>query len=330
MNKEAKILDTAIQHLWEHTGIKAHWKARNEPIDALLYLENKNIEFLVTVKSELRGYHLPQIEEQAKAHKRFMVVAENIFPTLKKYLRDRGIAYLDAAGNLFYDTDNQYVWVEGNKAAKKEGDERSRAFTKAGLRVVFQFLWDEENLNKPYREIAAAAGVALGNIKYVVDGLRELEFIIPLEKKRWKLVRKRELLDRWMDGYGTVLKPALHIGNFRFLKEEDYRNWKRLQLNEEKTVWGGEPAADMLTNYLAPAVWTLYTREAKSELIKTWKLVPSPEGKVQVYEKFWENSPIKKVAPEVLVYADLMLTNDPRCIEAAQIIYNKNLAHAFV
>lgn len=330
MNKEDKILDTATKNLTDYTGLKAHWKVGKERVDAMFYLEDKNIKFYVEVKRELRGHHLEALQQYAKKYQPFMVVAENIFPTLKKQLRDGGIAYLDAAGNIFYNTGNQYVWIEGNKIQKGQEEKKNRAFTKAGLRVVFQFLLDEEVLNQPYREIAAMAGVALGNIKHVFDGLKELGFILRVDKNRMKLLKKRDLLDRWIDGYGTVLKPTLHIGNFRFVKEEDSKAWKKLNLDREKTVWASEAAADLITNYLVPLKLDLYTKEAKTELMKRWKLIPDPAGKVQLYERFWNNDTNQKYAPEVLVYADLILTNDPRCMETAKMIYDKYLANEFI
>jgi hypothetical protein len=64
--------------------------------------------------------------------------------------------------------------------------------------------------------------------------------------------------------------------------------------------------------------------------MKKWRLIPDPAGKVQLHEKFWNNKTDRKYAPKILVYADLLLTNDPRCIETAQMIYDKYLANEFV
>lgn len=330
MNKEDKILETAVRNLTIFTGLKAHWKAGKQPIDAELLLEGKNLTFYTAVKKELRGHYLETLQQYAKHHKPFMVVAQTIFPTLKKQLRDLGIAYLDAAGNIFYNTNNQYVWIEGNKIEQEKEEKKNRAFTKAGLKVVFQFLLNKETINQPYRQIAAMAGVAIGNIKYVLDGLAEGGFILHLDKNKTKLLNKRELLNRWIDGYGTKLKPALHRGNFRFLKEEDGKHWKKLKLDVANTVWGGEAAADLITNYLVPLKWTLYTGATQAELMKSLKLLPDPKGIVQVYEKFWNNELDTHVAPELLVYADLMLTGDPRCIETAKRIFDKTLADEFL
>lgn len=49
----------------------------------------------------------------------------------------------------------------------------SKAFTKTGLQVVFQLLLDETLVHRPYREIAAKTGVALGNVSNIIKGLRQ-------------------------------------------------------------------------------------------------------------------------------------------------------------
>lgn len=88
---------------------------------------------------------------------------------------------------------------------------------------------------------------------------------------------------------------------------------------------------DMLTNYLNPQTLTLYTNEKKAAFIPKWKLIPDNTGNVQVYEKFWyyENQYPFKYAPPLLVYADLMMTGAPRCIETADMIYKQYLRNEF-
>ncbi|REA63538.1 hypothetical protein DSL64_03590 [Dyadobacter luteus] len=36
-----------------------------------------------------------------------------------------------------------------------------------------------------------------------------------------------------------------------------------------------------------------------------------------------------RATPELITYADLMITGDARCIETANIIYDKKLTHIF-
>ncbi|MFX8351089.1 type IV toxin-antitoxin system AbiEi family antitoxin, partial [Acinetobacter baumannii] len=77
-----------------------------------------------------------------------------------------------------------------------------------------------------------------------------------MNKQEYKLNNKKELLQRWMVAYEEKLKPALRVGPFRFLKEEDFIHWKKIPLQNMKTWWGAEPAADLFTNYLKPGELT--------------------------------------------------------------------------
>ena len=73
------------------------------------------------------------------------------------------------------------------------------------------------------------------------------------------------------------------------MKENDLLAWKDLKLDTTKTVWGGESAGDLLTNYLHPAEFTIYSNESRNELIKNYKLIPDEKGNVKVYQKFWKD-----------------------------------------
>ncbi len=87
----------------------------------------------------------------------------------------------------------------------------------------------------------------------------------------------------------------------------------------------GEPAGDLLTNYLRPEKLTIYTSETKKDLMMHYGLVPDQNGNIQVYEKFWEQDDQRDIAPDLLVYADLVNTRDKRCIETATMIYNEHI-----
>lgn len=60
--------------------------------------------------------------------------------------------------------------------------------------------------------------------------------------------------------------------------------------------------------------------------MKATRLFPDPEGEIEVYETFWEIEPeVEKCVPPLLVYADLIINEDKRSIETANIIYEKYL-----
>jgi hypothetical protein len=323
------LINRAIDRLEKTTGILGKWTQPHLNTDGELdlYWNGYDLHTFVEVKKELRGYQLANILEQAQQYRPLMIIAERIFPTLKETLRENKIGYLDTAGNIYLPTENHVIWIEGNKPVKEEKPVTNRAFTKTGLKTVFYLLLHKEAINMPYRILAQATGVALGNINNIIGGLKEAGFILPLDEKNVQLQNKRALLERWMVGYHETLRPTLHVGNFRFWKDEMFLNRHSLLEQAEETVWGGEPAAEILTNYLTPAVLTIYTDKPLAPLIPKWTMIPDMKGNIQVYQKFWKDDEwdTKKLAPPLLIYADLMMTNDPRCIETAKIIYDKYL-----
>jgi hypothetical protein len=329
---EKQIITKALDRLTAHKGLKVKWKPRATGIHGELdfHFPNVNLHVFAEVKRELRQYQLPKIFEMAEKHHPFMVVAENIFPTIKELLRDKEIGYLDTAGNIFINTDGIYIFIDGNKPIEEKKPVTNRAFTKTGLKTVFYLLLVEDAINMPYRKLAEATNVALGNIKNVMEGLNEAGFILRVNDKTLKLQNKKALLERWITGYGETLKPALKIETYRFWDDKKFVNWQTLPLETGKAVWGGEPAAERLTNYLVPTHLTIYTDD-KFTLRKQWTLIPDDNGNVHFYQKFWkdERADTEKYAPPLLVYADLLLTNDPRCLETAGMIYDKYLKNEF-
>lgn len=326
---EHEIIDIALENLQKNAGITGRWE-ENGPrgLDGLLdiVVENQNIRLNIEIKSELRNHQLPAIMEQAAQYGNLMVVANNIFPKIKEELRKNKIAYLETNGNIWLQKNGILLWVDTQKPVNEIKNKGNRAFTKTGLKVVLHFLLQEQDINLPYRDIAAITGVGLGNVNYIMTGLKEMGFLVKMDKKQYKLINKKELLEKWMTAYAERLQPALKIGTFRFLKDEDFLNWKSLRLQNNKTWWGGEPAGDLLTNYLRPAILTLYTTETRNDLIKNYRLIPDEKGNVKVYKKCWYYDEVNEIiAPPLLVYADLMNVGDRRCMETAQKVYDELL-----
>lgn len=332
MNEDI-IVNSALGRLLDQTGIKGTWTLLDKEVDGELdlFLDRKKERFFVEVKKELRNFQMPAILEEAERHKPFMVIAERIFPTLKEILREKNIGYLDGAGNIYVKTPHHFVWLDGNKAPEPDKPVTNRAFTKTGLRMLFYLLLHPDRINEPYRHFHMATAIALGNIKNIMDGLKEAGFIININERKIALQNKKQLLERWITGYHETLKPALQIGNFRFANRDKWNEWPNLPIDAGRTVWGGEPGADLLTNYLKPQILTIYTEEKKNELIPKLKLIPDANGDVKVYERFWYNEQPNtlRYAPPLLIYVDLMITGEPRCLETAEIIYKEYLANEF-
>jgi hypothetical protein len=106
-------------------------------------------------------------------------------------------------------------------------------------------------------------------------------------------------------------------GRYRFQNIEKERAWDQIELNEA-SFWGGEPGSDLLTNYLQPAVFQLYSTETKMDLMKNYRFIPDPKGNIYVHVPFGENLVTVKRTNPLLVYADMVNSASYRNLEVAQ------------
>ncbi|MBQ6742462.1 MAG: hypothetical protein IJR04_07785 [Bacteroidales bacterium] len=185
---------------------------------------------------------------------------------------------------------------------------------KAEFQIVFRLLLDKSKANSNYRRLATEAGTSIGSVHNTMQNLTEKGYIVEDGKKR--LLRKRSsLLDRWARAYADGLKERYLIARFTFLTPQVKEQWRDIRL-PETVSWGGEPAAALLDDYLQPERWDIYTADNANALIATGRMIPKADGEIYVYRKFWDEAG----TPPVVVYADLLATDNDRCREAAERI----------
>jgi hypothetical protein len=330
---EEEIIYKVLQLLEDKTGLKGRWyaDADDKNIDGRVELKQgtTKVTMPATFKKEIKAVQLVQFYQLKETYPDLVIIAEVIYSAIREQLRKIQVNYIDAGGNCYVKNKDWVILVEGFKTEVPRLQRKDRAFTKAGLVLLFHFLNDENYLNVTYRQMAEDYNIALGNINYIINSLKEQDYLIQLDKKKFKLTHKQALLEEWITAYEQKLKPTLAIGNFRFLNGFD-KDWKKLPLKNHETQWGGEPAANLLTNYLKPAKLTMYTLENRNDLIKKYRLVPDEKGNLAIYKKFWKfHHMTDETVPPILVYADLINTNDPRNLETARKIYDGLLKDQF-
>lgn len=323
MNKED--LYTAIEALENAAPVKAQWTEGKEPAnnrDGTLLLEttNKKYTFTVELKKELRTINIPKLAAIKENTNNLLVVARVIYPNIGKQLQEMNINYMDAIGNIFLKQGELLLLITGEKAQVLVVKNTGRAFNKAGLRFIYHLLTREDFLQKTYREMAVECETALGNINYIIKDLQEQDYLVKKNKKDWLLNNRDTLIDQWAENFTKKLQPEYLMGIFRFQDSDGIKTWNKLKMDATKTNWGGEPAADILTNYLQPATLTIYTEENRINLIKKYRL-----GNVKLYTKFWKATEKNKTVHPLVIYANLLGINDPRTIEVANMIYNEYL-----
>jgi hypothetical protein len=329
--QENEIVHIALENLQTHTGIRGELVGReirnthnNYEIDGEIefIINNQSIRFFIEIKQELRNHQLTDFLWRASYYTPIMLVANRIFPKIKEELRQHKIAYLESSGNIYIEMPQIIIRVDGLKSVIANDQKPNRAFTKTGLKMLFNILIKHEIINWPYREIASFTGISLGNVPNVMNGLKELFFLKKMDENHFILDQKDVLLQKWVSAYEERVKPSLFIGKFR-MRNNDYR---AINLNRGLAYWSGEPAADILTSYIQPEEFILYTAENRSEIINNYELLPSENGNVLVYKKFWNNElDSDNTVPPLLIYADLINKNDRRCTQAAERIKNEYL-----
>lgn len=356
--KEAGILEEAIKAFEAEIGFELEVCAEGKDgpvIDAVLWLkEYPEKPFEVEIKKWAQHKNYGALVYQLKKLNNGLLVADYINPKMAARLKEDGVQFIDCAGNAFINNQKHFVWVRGNKATEEQVDQlaepkkqtffrhgtnraEARLTGATGLKVVYQMLVTPNLVNAPYREIAERAGVALGNIGWVINALKERDIVPRGAKKTNKRIAKPEELIRiFVENYPIKLKPKLELGRFEAGRLADM--YLDIDITEYGGVWGGELAAAKQTMYLKPEVWTIYLTD-KDQLYtlvgqNRLKKIDKKHRKgpvVEIYQAFWPEIKFLDRPDEyfpmytdpVLTYADLIATGDPRNIETADILMPK-------
>lgn len=328
MNKSEQILHNALENLQQSTGVKYKLQVR-KPGDKMsgdgiveLSIGKDKKKFMVMVEGVFRTVHMAKVLGQW-GDQPVLFIAPSISEEAKEELKRKAASYLEESGNCHIRINGSIIHVQGKKKIPSKVSP-SRAFKKTGLKVIFQYLINPGFINASYREIADHAEVSLGNITYINNSLKKDGFIIELSEDKNQLINVEELFERWVDGYIRVLRPSLLRFRADFFDEvlkEENRGWKSIPLDKELSCWGGEPAANIITDYIMPQSWTLYSSEKRMDLVSKYYIFPAENGRIEVYDKFWSHKTFpSRLAHPITVYADLLATNNARCIEVANMI----------
>lgn len=312
--------------------IKVVYQNYNRPKGESLYLLNSEPVFIET-KNEIRPQNIHVFEKHSNKEYPLLIASKYITPKSKKILKGKGINYIDSFGNAFINLTNLKVYTEqGN--AKPYLSDTSIILTQSGGQILFQLLKNPENINETYRYLAHISNVSLGSVSNFMKGLIEEGFAVKWNNdQKYQLIKKEELLERWINVLNEKILPAHKIGNYTF-SQSNKSNWKN-QLLHPNLLWAGEPGAALLTNHLNPEVYSLFTILSKQKILVNLKLLPSDKGEISIYKPFWMESSTmeraanymsgKNIVHPLLIYAQLMYSGNDRNLETANILYNEHV-----
>lgn len=114
-----------------------------------------------------------------------------------------------------------------------------------------------------------------------------------------------------------------HLGYFSPLDERFFTNWPK-KIKEIDSYWSGEAAASVLTQYLSPEVFSIYTYNDKVTPVfkKKLRLKKDPKGRVKIKRCFWPEEINNKdgTAPDFVTLCELLNSGIDRNRDAAEII----------
>ena len=335
---ELQVLDAALAALRRTTGIAGEHRPARGGTDAIVKLKTPAgaIIFAAQIKNVDRIAALGAVKHRpAQNTQPPLLVAPYVTAELADQCREKlDLCFIDTAGNAYLRAKGLYVFTKGAKPqlAAPETARLREGATAAVLRVTFALLCKPSLLNVPYRNIAKEAGVALGAVTGAIHHLARRGFLLKGKATR-QLVELPRLYDEWAAQYPFRLRPKLHPQRFR-APDPDW--WRHATLTRGRAWWGGDIAADRLTQHLRPARFTVYVepearRELVAHLVRTHQLRAAPAGDVEILDAFWNfalDDEYQGAVPPLLAYADLLAELEPRAFEAATLIRRKYLTDA--
>lgn len=336
------VLDQAIRAVNGQAGMRLYIIDREEAykdegrklrIDALIGIKGyEPLQFAAEVKKWAQHANFGAIVHQLKKlPMKGLLVADYINPEMADRLKEEDVQFIDTAGNAYINAEPLFIYIKGNRIKLKDTkrtEEKRRAFTRTGLKVIYALLCDPRLVREAYRNIAEKADVALGTVGWIIRDLKEMKYLIDHgDKETRKLNNYFELLDKWAEMYPAVLRPRQFIGEFN---KDVTADTKQVNLEKYDAYWGGEAAGTYYTNYLKAEVDTIYVPDnKKNALIHDLKLFRGGDnkyGKVKLYQPFWKKPEnYTHYVHPVLAYADLIATGDVRNIETARLIMDEHI-----
>lgn len=330
MKTKDVLLEEVKDKLLENAKIDITYSDSKRESNSIVQIKEER--FIVDVKPEITQGNKSIVFQQLKDASReenlpVLLITKYIPSAIAKSFVEEGINYIDAAGNCNIRHNSLFLIIEGKKIERLPKTNQPRAFQEAGIKLIYCLLVNPGNINKSFRELSELSQISLGSVSAIVQELIDSKFLLKTKNKK-VLKNKTELLKRWVIAYNDVLRPKLFIKRMSFINKSEYSNWSSLNLSSvsEKTLWGGECAAGIMTKNFTPANFTIYTDATWHSVGKSLKLVPDDIGKIEILRLFYDTESGNTVSP-LLIYADLMGSGDSRNIETAEIILNNELQY---
>jgi len=256
---------------------------------------------------------------------RFLLVFPYVNPSLADYMDSHGLNFIDLAGNCRLSPGKGFhVYIKGRRLPG--GSPYIPKARIAGYQVIFAILAEPSLLNQPVRIVAEQAGIGKSAVAARITMLARDGFI-GRTTKGWRIIRYDDLLERWLMGYSDIIRPRIFNGSYKArINEPDKREAIAeacLKSSPDNWAWGELSAAWRMVKYYRGETTTLHLSSIPPLLILRLEALPSGEGNVVFMRPLGPLSmqgTADHLVHPLLVYSQLITSNDPRARETAKEI----------
>jgi hypothetical protein len=255
----------------------------------------------------------------------WILFAPYIGAPLGEQLEAKRINFADRQGNCFLQVGNQYIArIQGRPPPKSSP--RAKGLRGPGFQVLFALLAEPELLSESMRVVAKAAGVSVQPVADLLARLRDEGHLIRRGRAHaWVDGHRAQLLDRWLTGYSSNVRPKLYVGRFRLPAHGPQEVEQLVSANLDGVRFGGTAAAFRLDRYYHGPDTVIHLDPSETAR-KKLKASRSDTGDLVWLRPMGEVSN-RGEAPDtvhpLLVYSELIVDRDPRAHEAATRLRQK-------
>ncbi len=258
-----------------------------------------------------------------------ILFADFINPVMVDKLRESSVSFVDCVGNASIKNKRFDLYVKGKKSSQLRSKRvRGRAFNSAGLKLIFAIFNQPQFLQASYRDISNKVNIALGSVGPVIDDLYASGYILDEGERR--LINKKRLYERWVDGYLEKLRPKQILACYT---SDDENWWKKANPADFHGLWGGEVVVAKSTPFMVPETISLYFSSDKQQrkFADSCGIREDADGEVCMYRSFWSPSyagdeNVDGLSP-MIVYADIVDAINPGSWDVAKTFYGEAIAH---
>ncbi|MBN1141002.1 MAG: hypothetical protein JXB25_04270 [Deltaproteobacteria bacterium] len=223
--------------------------------------------------------------------------------------RARRLCFMDECGNCHLLRMPLHIEIAGRKR-RLPAPPKGRLFQGNGLKLIFLLLADPEAVAWDYRRLARHADIALGAVGSLLEALRQQGFLRGKNRRGRRLTNLTQLLERWEIGYRETLHDKLLLHRCRLpegASPADLPGLLKSQGLMSEVLIGGGLGAHLLLDHPEPAGAALHLTGDPLRLMLRLRLVPDPEGEIDLLARFSPADEWRGWSPEGVRLADPLL-----------------------